>query len=217
MAAQLKYSYDTPKGVPGGKVDISFDNVDTRTNEEADGVLKYGMAVQTGTYPGTTVKVPTSGATKSAIEGVALSLPNTEQDMQGNVVVRNGATIGVMRWGKVWGRLASDAVPVSGQTAYVVVDGEEAGSFTSASEAASVYVKCASTDSGAKEVVADDTASPTSDQIKVAAVTPVQNGYSPAVGDYVLSKQIHGATLDAGIVFGNQTDADNGIAIVEIR
>ena len=208
MAAQLKYSYDTPKGVPGGKVDISFDNVDTRTNEEADGVLKYGMAVQTGTYPGTTVKVPTSGATKSAIEGVALSLPNTEQDMQGNVVVRNGATIGVMRWGKVWGRLASDAAPVSGQTAYVVVDGEEA---------ASVYVKCASTDSGAKEVVADDTASPTSSQIKVAAVTPVQNGYSPAVGDYVLSKQIHGATLDAGIVFGNQTDADNGIAIVEIR
>lgn len=217
MAAQLKYSYDTPKGVPGGKVDISFDNVDTRTNEEADGVLKYGMAVQTGTYPGTTVKVPASGATKSAIEGVALSLPNTEQDMQGNVVVRNGATIGVMRRGKVWGRLASDAVPVSGQTAYVVVDGEEAGSFTSASAAASVYVECESTDSGAKEVVADDTASPTSDQIKVSAVTPVQKGYVPAVGDYVLSEQIHGATLDAGIVFGNQTDADNGIAIVEIR
>lgn len=56
MAAQLDYSYTTPKGVAGGKYDIAFDEVITRKNEEADGVLKYGMAAMIGTNAGSDVK-----------------------------------------------------------------------------------------------------------------------------------------------------------------
>ena len=214
---QLTYTYETPKGVPGGKVDISFDDVASRRNEEPDGKLRFGMAAQTGTYPGATVKVPVSGAAKADVEGVVLSAPNTEKDREGHVIVHEGATVSVMRHGRVWGRISSDAVPVSGATAYVVVDGDEAGCFTHASAAESVYVECESTDTGAKQVVSDDTESPTSSQIKVSAVTPVQNGYVPAEGDYVASKQIHGATLDAGFTFGSEADTDNGIAVIEIR
>lgn len=214
---QLEYSYSTPKGVPGGKVDIGFDDVASRQNEEENGVLKFGMAAMTGTYPGTTVKVPASGATRADIEGVVLSHPNTEKDRDGNVIVRKGATVSVMRRGRVWGRISGDCVPVSGKPAYVVTDGDEAGAFASVSTAASAYVKCASTETGAKEVVSDDTASPTAGQVKVSAVTPVVNGYTPAVGDYVVSKQIHGATLDAAFVFGSEADTVNGIAVIEIR
>ncbi len=221
MAAQLKYSYTTPKGAPGEKFDISFDEVVTRMNQEAeDGVLKFGMAAQTGDVPGVGIKIPVTGATANDIEGIVVRAANTERDMQGRVIVRSGASVGVLRRGKVWGRIASDAQPVYGHTAYVVTDGDESGSFTSASAAASVYIKCASTESGAKEVVTDDTASPTSDQIKLSAVTPVQNGYAPEVGDYVVyvvSKQIHGATLDAGFRFGNAADMENGVAVIEIR
>ena len=214
MAAQIDYSYSTRKALPGAKADIRFDEVVTRRNEEADGVLEYGMAVQVGATPGVTVKVPVSGATAAQIDGVVMRVANTEEDKNGTLIVPGGAALGILKAGRIWARLASDAVPEYGKAAYVVTDGNEAGYFTSASSAASVYVKCASTDSGAKEVVADDTESPTSGQIKVAAVTPVQSGYTPAVGDYVVSEQIHGATLDIGASFGNE--AEDGIAIIEL-
>ena len=214
MPAQMEYSYRVKKALPGAKADLRFDEVVTRRNEEADGVLEYGMAVQAGASPGVGVKIPVSGATAGQIEGVVLRVANTEENRQGDVVVPGGASLGIMKAGRIWARLASDAVPSYGAAAYVVTDGDEAGYFTSASSAASVYVKCASTDSGAKEVVADDTASPTSGQIKLASVTPAANGYAPAVGDYVVSKQIHGATLDIGASFGNETE--DGIAIIEL-
>lgn len=134
MAAQLNYGFDTPKGVPGGKFDLSFDEVATRMNEAEDGVLKYGMAVAVGTTPGTTVKVPVAGTTAAQIDGIVLCHPNTEQDMNGNVVVKKNASLSVMRKGHVWGRLATDVTPTYGVTAYVVVSGADAGTFTTASE-----------------------------------------------------------------------------------
>ena len=116
MAAQLDYSYTTPKGVAGGKYDIAFDEVITRKNEEADGVLKYGMAAMIGTNAGSDVKV--------------LRAANTEQDMNGHVVVKKCASVGIVRKGRVWCRLASDAEPAYGAKAYVVVTGKDAGTFT---------------------------------------------------------------------------------------
>lgn len=215
MAAQMNYNYGTPKGVPGGKVDISFDEVITRNNEAEDGVLKFGMAAAVGAAPGTGVTVPGAGTTAEKIEGIVLYHPNTEQDMKGNVIVRNGVSLGIMRKGHIWGRTASDAVPVYGAKAYVVVDGDEAGTFTSASEAANFYEICGADTPGAKEVVSDDTESPTTNQIKVLEVTPVAGGGEPSVGDYVVSKQLHGATIDIGAVFGNETD--DGIAIIILK
>ena len=134
MAAQLDYGYSTPKGVPGGKVDISYDEVITRRNEEADGVLKYGMAAMVGTARGTGVKVPTAGTTAEQIEGIVLHAANTEQDMKGRVVVPNNASVGILRRGRIWGRTASDAAPAYKAKAYVVVDGGDAGTFTDKAE-----------------------------------------------------------------------------------
>ena len=48
----------------------------------------------------------------------------------------------------------------------------------------SIYVKCASTDAGALEVVASGA---TAGQINISAVTPVSTGYTPVAGDYVKS------------------------------
>ena len=215
MAAQTNYRYETPKGVPGGKVDIAFDEVITRMNEAEDGVLKFGMAAAVGSDPGSNVTLPKTGTTAGQIEGVILAHPNTEQDRKGKVIVRKDAAVGIMQKGRVWGRLSADASPAYGEKAYVVVDGEDAGTFTSESEAASVYAPCASDVSGAKEIVADDTASPTASQIKVSEVTPVSGGYEPTAGDYVISKQLHGATLDIGATFGNAFD--DGIAIICLK
>ncbi len=134
MAAQLDYGYSTPKGVAGGKVDIAYDEVLTRKNEEADGVLKYGMAAMVGTVKGTSVKVPISGTTAEQIEGIVLHAANTEQDMKGKVIVPNNASVGILRKGRIWGRIASDATPTYKAKAYVVVDGDDAGTFTDKAE-----------------------------------------------------------------------------------
>ena len=213
MAAQLNYTYSTPKGTPGQKVDISFDEVVTRMNQEQDGVLRYGMAAQIGDDPGTSVKVPVSGATAADIEGVVLRAANTEQDMQGHVVVRNAVSVGIMTHGKIWGRTADGAEPAYGKTAYVIVDGEYAGTFTDKSAAYSVYEKCESGTSGAKEVIADE-GEVSGEQIKLSEVTPTASGYTPAVGDYVVSTQVFGTPVDIGARFGNASD--DGIAVIEL-
>lgn len=215
MAAQLDYGYGMSKGVPGGKYDLSLDEVITRTNEEEDGVLRFGMAAMIGTMPGTTVKVPGAEATAEKIEGVVLHAANTEQDRRGRAIVPNNASVGIMAHGKIWGRTSSDAVPVYGNKAYVVVDGDEAGSFTSASTEVSAYFPCEAGAAGALEVVADDTASPTSAQIKLSGVVQVFGGYVPAVGDHVAQKKLHGATVDIGAVFGSETD--DGIAVIILK
>lgn len=214
MAAQLDYGYSTPKGVAGGKVDIAYDEVITRKNEEADGILKYGMAAMIGTAKGTGVKVPATGATKDTIEGIVLRAANTEQDMKGKVVVRQNVSVGILRKGHVWGRISQECDPEYKKTAYVIVDGNDAGCFTDQSDAYSLYVKAEPSDSDKKEIVAD-TATPTTSQIKVSEVTPAPAGYVPAIGDYVVNKQLHGATVDIGAKFGNASD--DGIAVIEIN
>lgn len=130
MAAQTNYNYNTPKGVPGGKFDIAFDEVLSRNNEEKDGVMKYGIAVAQGTTAGKTVKVPVEGTTAGQIEGIVIALPNTEQDMSGKVVIKQNRTLSVMKSGNIWGRLADDEAPTAGVTAYVNVKGDHAGEFT---------------------------------------------------------------------------------------
>ena len=153
MAAQLDYGFSTPKGVPGGKVDISYDNVVTRINEESDGVMKFGYAVVKGASAGTGVKLPTSAATKDNFEGVVLHAENTEHDLNGKVKIKKDATLGIMRHGHVWGRIDSAAAPAYGATAYVITDAEagEVGTFTNtATEGKTV-------DIGAKFGVESDT------------------------------------------------------------
>ena len=134
MAAQLNYSYSTPKAVPGQKADITVvEVVNTRINEEDSGVLKFGMALAVGTTAGDTVKKPVSGTTAAQIEGVLLHAENTEQDQDGTVIVKKGSPLSVMKKGHVWARIAEDVTPVYGAPAYVIVSGDEAGFFTATS------------------------------------------------------------------------------------
>ena len=214
MAAQLDYNYGTPKGIPGGKADISFDVVVTRMNEEEDGQLKYGMAAFAGSNKGHGIKRPASGATKADFQGVVICNANTEHDMYGRVNITKGAMVSCMLRGRIWGRLAPGAEPAYGGKAYVAVDGDYAGCFTSQSAAYSVYALSTAEEEGAKEVIADD-GSVSGEQIKISEITPIVPGYTPKVGDHVILKQIHGATLDIGADFGNESDVKNGIAIIE--
>lgn len=59
------------------------------------------------------------------------------------------------------------------------------------------YVRVDSDAEGAKEVVADSTASPTASQIKLGSVTPWAEGYTPKVGDYVVKN----AAVKAGTFY----------------
>ena len=209
MSAQTNYNYSTPKGVPGGKFDIAFDEVVSRNNDNEDGVMKYGIAVVKGTTAGKTVKVPVAASVAGDFEGVALALPNTEQDMAGNVVVKKNRSLSVMKKGNVWGRLSEYSEAVTpGATAYVIVSGEEPGFFTTRSAKYEYYVKCKSTDAGALEVVASGAST---GQINLADATPAK-GFTPAVGDYVLKVEGHAATVDIGAKFG--AESGDGIAVI---
>ncbi len=134
MAAQTNYKYSTPKGIPGGKVDLSFDEVVTRTNEAEDGILKFGMAVAFGTTPGVNVTIPSTNTTAEKIEGVVLSHPNIEQDGNGKVIIRKNMSVGILRKGHIWGRIASGITPSYGERAYVCVSEKDAGTFTNVAD-----------------------------------------------------------------------------------
>lgn len=207
---QTNYDFRTDNGVAGGLADISFSNVVTRKNEEADGKMKYGMAVAVGTSAGKTVKIPVEGTSATQIEGICLRAANTELDMKGKLVVPNNEPLSVIKKGNVWGRLAEGAAPTYKEKAYVVIDGDYAGCFTSNASAYTHHEKCESSTSGALKVIAN-TESVSDSQIKLENVVAA-TGYTPAVGDYVVAKQVHGATVDFGATFGNETD--NGIAVI---
>lgn len=134
MAAQLTYGYDTPKAVPGLIADLADIEVLSRTNDENDGVLKFGMGVVVGTNVGRSVKKPVAASTAAAFEGVVLSREHTEQDMNGTVVVQKGSVVSVLKRGNVWVRLVEQATqPTYGATAYLVKSGDNAGCFTATS------------------------------------------------------------------------------------
>ena len=96
--------------------------------------MKNEIAVSIGADAGNGIKVPVTGTTASQIDGITIALPNTEQDMAGKVVVKKNASLSVMKKGNIWGRLAADATPTYGAKAYVIPEGDEAGTFTHAAD-----------------------------------------------------------------------------------
>lgn len=214
MAAQTSYGFGFSKGVSGGLFDLSVHEVVTR---QAEGTgITFGLGVVAGTNKGVDVTLPDSSATASTFEGIVVhNSVMVEKDMDNNVEIGDKKTVGCLVDGKIWAALAPGAVPTYKGTAYLVKDGDYAGYFTSQATAYSVYEKCESTTANAKEVV-EDTATPTDTQIKVSEVTPVDSGYTPAVGDYVVSKQIYDAGIDVGVTFESAVDTDAGIAVVKL-
>ena len=209
--AQTSYSYKTAKGIAGGIYDISVHIVDTRRNEEASGVMTFGVGVVKGTTAGQQVKLPTNASSAGDFDGIVINGGTTEENMAGDINILKDVALSIMKKGRIWAKLSDEAVATYGAKAYLVPDGKQAGHFTSGSSAYSAYEKVTSTTPDALEVVASGAST---GEINLASVTPCVKGYTPAVGDYVLSVQQHGAGLDIGAKFLGVND--EGIGVVEI-
>lgn len=133
MSAQTSYRYSTPIGVAGGIVDLAPYAIDTLKNEEENGVMTFGIAVVSGTDAGTQIKKPVSASTAANFEGIATNNLTTEYDLDGKIRILKGSPVGVMRYGRVYGRVAASAAPAYGDAVYFIKSGDEAGYFTNAS------------------------------------------------------------------------------------
>lgn len=131
MSAQTRYGYATPIGAPGGIVDLAPYAIDTFLNDEKNGVLKFGMGVVQGSKPGVNIALPAAGATADKFEGIATNNRTTEYDMDGRVFVRKGVGVGVMRYGRIYVRVKEGDAPEYGDALLLIVNGDDAGCFTS--------------------------------------------------------------------------------------
>ena len=130
---QLNYNFAPDLGVAGGLYDLTGYVCDSFCNAEKDGVLKHGMGIVTGTEAGTAA-LPTKDSTISNFEGILVNGLTTEHGMDGSVVVREGTTVGVLKQGRIWARVAEDAVPANGKAVYLIIKGSNAGLFTTADD-----------------------------------------------------------------------------------
>ncbi len=125
MAAQTKYGYATPSGVPGGLFDLAPYEVNTRTNEEEAGKLKFGHGAVVGASAGNGIKLPAS--TSDLFEGVVVHKAH-ELGADNTVSIAKGEALSVIRVGKVWVRVDGD-VAVNDKV-YLIASGDNAGCFT---------------------------------------------------------------------------------------
>ena len=139
--AQTRYGYTTPIGAAGGIVDIAPYAIDTFLNEEENGVMKFGVGVVQGSNPGVNIAMPADGATAAKFEGITTNNRTTEYSVDGKLTVNKGASVGVMKYGRIYGRVAADATPAYGDAVYMVISGDEAGYFTNKSGGSAIAVK----------------------------------------------------------------------------
>jgi hypothetical protein len=130
MSVQTTYGFATGRGIAGGIYDMYHYPVDSRFNEEENGKLRFGVGVVPGSIPGSNVVLPTAEATAADFEGVIVNGFDRQQDLEGKVRIMNNQNVGVMRRGRIWVVLATDAEPVYGDAVHMVVMGDEAGCFT---------------------------------------------------------------------------------------
>lgn len=130
MSAQTKYGYSTPIGAAGGIVDVAPHQIDTFLNEEDNGVLKFGVGVVQGSKPGQNIALPATGAAAGKFEGITTNNRTTEYDLEGNLSIHKGSAVGVMRYGKIYGRVAEGVEPAYGDAVHLITEGDEAGCFT---------------------------------------------------------------------------------------
>lgn len=130
MSAQTRYGYSTPIGAAGGIVDLAPHSIDTFLNEEEPGVMRFGVGVVQGSKPGINIALPDDKATAATFEGITTNNRTTEYDLEGKLHIRSGAAVGVMRYGKIYGRVADGVEPEYGDSVYLIIEGDEAGCFT---------------------------------------------------------------------------------------
>ena len=131
MNMRLDYSYQTRLGIPGTLFDISPHAIDSRQNSETVlGAMTFGIGVMQGDSPGVNVRKPTTGDTLLVFEGLAMGSQTFDMNMQGELKVRPHQTVGVMRWGRAWARVASGLTIRYGDPVFLIIEGADAGKFT---------------------------------------------------------------------------------------
>lgn len=133
MAAQTQYKFGSQLGAAGGIVDLAPYAIDTFLNEEETGKMVFGVGVVHGTTEGTHIKLPTASAAVTDFEGVTTNNRTTEYDLAGKVYIRENASIGVMKYGRIYARVKTGVEPAYGDSVYLVTSGDEAGYFSNAS------------------------------------------------------------------------------------
>ncbi len=129
MSAQTSYGFKTTAGAAGGIVDLAPYEINTFLNEENTGVMKFGYGVVRGTNANG-CKLPTSASTADKFLGITTNNRSTEFDMEGNIHVLNKAAVGVMRYGRIYARVAANLTIAAGDKVYLIVSGTDAGKFT---------------------------------------------------------------------------------------
>lgn len=135
MSAQNRYGFSTPIGAAGGIVDLAPYAIDTFLNEEENGVLNFGVGVVKGSKPGVNVALPETATAVGDFEGITTNNRTTQYDLDGNLAIRKGASVGVMRYGRVYGRVVDGVAPAYGDPVYLITDGDNCGKFTNSAEA----------------------------------------------------------------------------------
>lgn len=135
MSAQTSYRFGTRIGSPGGIIDLAPYAIDTFLNDEPTGVMMLGVGVVQGDQAGNCIKLPTSAEDSGIFEGVTINNRTREYDLEGKIHLRHGVSMGVMRYGRVYVRVAEAEGAITdeikyGEPLYVVVDGEDKGKFT---------------------------------------------------------------------------------------
>lgn len=130
MSAQTRYGFSPAIGAAGGIVDLAPYAIDTFLNEEEDGKMKFGIGVVSGSKPGVNIKVPADGAKAENFEGITTNNRTTEYDLGGKIYIRKGKGMGVMKYGRIYGRVAQGVEPKYGDKVYLVTTGDDAGFFS---------------------------------------------------------------------------------------
>lgn len=135
MSVQTSYGFGFSKGVAGGLFDLSAHEVSTRQSE-GEGVT-FGVGVVVGTNKGTDVKLPTADSTADQFEGVVVhNSVMAELDMNNKLNIGEKRTVGCLHHGKVWVKTGENAAPAYKEKVYLIVEGEEAGLFTTSADTA---------------------------------------------------------------------------------
>lgn len=139
MSVQMSYGYSTPRGIPGGLYDQSPYVVDTRLNEADNGAMLFGMGVVQGSVPGTNIDLPTASSTAADFEGITVNGFTQQHDLEGKIALNNNQSVGVLRQGRLWVRLADEVDPAYGDNVYLSI-GADAGLFYNAEQKAEEIV-----------------------------------------------------------------------------
>ena len=136
MAVQTSYGLSSPKGVAGGLFDMSAHEVATR-QAEGEGI-SFGVGVVAGTNKGIDVALPSAGTAAEDFEGVIIhNSVMVVKDMDNRVRIGDKRTVGCLNRGKVWVKTGEKAAPAYKEKVYLIIDGNEAGMFTTASDSES--------------------------------------------------------------------------------